>query len=60
MKRYLKFTAIAFALSSSAAFAADPGAAATAFHNACCALEVCCGLPCCADGATGHMDGMAM
>ena len=43
MKLIAKISAVVVLLSSSAAMAAGPGAVA----NACCALGVCCGLPCC-------------
>jgi len=43
MKTIIKFAAIGAAFVSSTAFAASP----TAFAAACCALGVCCGMPCC-------------
>lgn len=43
MKLFAKLFALVALLSSSAAMAAGPGAVA----DACCALGICCGLPCC-------------
>jgi hypothetical protein len=43
MIRFAKIAIVLFAGTASAAFAAAPGAVTAA----CCALGVCCGLPCC-------------
>ncbi|WP_197417084.1 MULTISPECIES: hypothetical protein [unclassified Sphingomonas] len=45
--RYLKYGAIGLFFTASSAYAAAPGAVGTAVHAACCAIGVCCGLPCC-------------
>lgn len=43
MKLIAKISALVAMVSSSAAMAAGPGAVV----DACCALGICCGLPCC-------------
>lgn len=43
MKKIIKLAIVAFAVSGSAAYAAAPGAVA----SACCALGICCGMGCC-------------
>lgn len=47
MIRFIKLTVVGLAISSSAAFAAAPGTVTAAVGAACCALGVCCGMPCC-------------
>lgn len=40
-------TVILSVTTTTAAFAAEPGAIAATFNAACCALGACCGMPCC-------------
>jgi len=44
MFKVLKFAAIGFAVSSTAAFAAAPGPITQMIASGCCALGVCCGM----------------
>jgi hypothetical protein len=47
MKIIVKITAAMAAMLPATAFAANPGTIHAAAQAACCALGVCCGMPCC-------------
>lgn len=47
MVRFVKIAVVMIGMTATSAYAAAPVALTGAVASACCALGVCCGMPCC-------------